>query len=125
MVNFLGPTEMFTGKANSIIYEYCIAMGLMLASSSFLCDRGMFKNDKMDGKGTLSLQDGSVIAGEFRNGVMHGRSIFRRADGKELECEFRNGERVHVPWYKTLLPVIVATIIGVAAVAFAVLSMRP
>ena len=53
--------------------------------------KGMWKNDKFNGKGIMRWEDGSTYDGEWRNGKMSGNGIYTDQNGEKTQGAFSNG----------------------------------
>lgn len=53
--------------------------------------QGSILNGKMNGKGTLTFENGDTYTGEFKNGAFDGQGTFTSKDGWTYVGEFKKG----------------------------------
>ncbi len=76
-------------------YDGDIVDGKMHGYGTYILDGdkyvGEFKNDKIDGQGTLTWSNGDKYVGEWKDNVRHGSGTLTYSDGREYVGEFKNG----------------------------------
>ena len=58
-----------------------------------LGNKGEFKNNLINGKGTYKWKSGKVYTGEWLDNRMHGRGVMEWSNGRRYEGEFKNDAR--------------------------------
>ena len=59
---------------------------------SFGCYEGEFNNDKREGKGTMSFDDGNIYIGDWLNDMANGKGKFISKNKYEYEGDWVNNE---------------------------------
>ena len=55
--------------------------------------KGEFKNDKINGQGTLTTPDGRKYVGEWKDGERNGQGTLTSPDGGKYVGEYKNGKK--------------------------------
>ena len=55
---------------------------------------GFFKENKIEGNGTMKWKNGNMFQGEMKNGKMNGRGRFIPKDGIPIDCEFKDNVKI-------------------------------
>jgi len=52
---------------------------------------GEFRNNVVEGRGTMTFANGAIYEGEWKGNTMHGKGICTTPDGTKSKCKFKNG----------------------------------
>ena len=55
---------------------------------------GFFKENKIEGNGTMKWKNGNMFQGEMKNGKMKGRRRFIPKDGIPIDGEFKDNVKI-------------------------------
>lgn len=101
---FFKNKEITRGKIEILLVTFLFLCGLSVLTTGrktqqvLTYDQGHIKysgfvaNNRMDGEGKLTFQNGDTYSGHFTNGQFDGKGIFKASNGWSYSGEFKKGQ---------------------------------